>query len=145
MRVQERLQQRELARGDLAAGARCPFGLSGRVLVDKEQIRTTQVNPDGTPRQQQVVGRLEVRYVDAETGDSVDRNLTGNALIDTRDDGSMTIILLGGHVAVGLAATDPGGPAYCARSDPSASLGATVTFSRRVSSREQRTKREDAP
>jgi hypothetical protein len=82
------------------------------VLVDKERIRTTQTAPDGAPSQQQVVGRLVVRYINMDTGASVVRNLTGNALIDTRADGSSTFTLQGGHLAVGLAATDPGGPAF---------------------------------
>jgi hypothetical protein len=97
---------------DLAAGTRCPFALSGRVLFDKERIRTTQTNPDGTPSQQEVRGPLVVRYINMNTGASVDRNLTGDALFDTRADGSSTITLLHGHLAVGLAATDPGGPAF---------------------------------
>jgi hypothetical protein len=59
-----------------------------------------------------LVGRLEVRYVNADTGASVDRKLTGNALIDTRADGSFTFTLQGRHLAVGLAATDPGGPPF---------------------------------
>jgi hypothetical protein len=97
---------------DLPAGARCPFALSGRVQVDRERIRTTQTNPDGTPRQQQVVGKLVVRYINMDSGASVDRNLTGNALIDHHPDGSFTFTLQSGHLAVGLAATDPGGPAF---------------------------------
>jgi hypothetical protein len=97
---------------DLAAGTRCPFALSGRVLFDEERIRTTQTNPDGTPSQQEVRGPLVVRYINVDTRASVVRNLTGDALFDTRADGSSTITLLHGHLAVGLAATDPGGPAF---------------------------------
>ena len=77
---------------DLPAGARCPFALSGRVQVDRERIRTTQAT-HGTPRQQQVVGKLVVRYINMSSGASVDRNLTGNALIDNHPDGSFTITL----------------------------------------------------
>lgn len=97
---------------DLPAGARCPFALSGRVLADQERIRTTQANTDGSPRQQQVVGRLVVRYVNADTGAYVDRNLTGNAIIDSYPDGSSMLTLKGGHFAVGLGPQDTGGPAF---------------------------------
>jgi hypothetical protein len=97
---------------DLPAGSRCPFALSGRIVDDRERIRTTQTNPDGTPAQQEVRGRLVVRYINARTGASVVRNLTGDALVDTHPDGSSQVTLLHGHFAVGLAATDPGGPAF---------------------------------
>jgi hypothetical protein len=97
---------------DLPAGSRCPFALSGRVVEDRERIRTTRTNPDGTPAQQQVRGRLIVRYSNADSGASVTRNLTGDALFDTRADGSSRITLLHGHLAVGLAASDAGGPAF---------------------------------
>lgn len=96
----------------LPAGSRCSFALSGHVLVDRERIRTTQSNPDGTPRRQQVVGRLVVRYRNDDSGASVKRNLTGDAFIDHGGDGSTTLTLIRGHFAVGLAAGDSGGPAF---------------------------------
>jgi hypothetical protein len=97
---------------DLPAGSRCPFPLSGRIVQDRERIRTTQTNPDGTPAQQEVRGLLVVRYINGDTGASVTRNLNGDALFDTRPDGSSRFTLLHGHLSVGLAATDPGGPAF---------------------------------
>jgi hypothetical protein len=98
---------------DLPAGSRCPFELRGDIVTDKERIRTTQTNPDGTPAQQEVTGLLVVRYTNVDTGSSVERNLAGDALIDFRPDGSIArITLVQGHLAVGLAASDPGGPAF---------------------------------
>jgi hypothetical protein len=97
---------------DLPAGSRCPFPLSGRIVKDRERIRTTLTNPDGTPTQQEVKGLLVVRYINGDTGASVPRNLNGDALFDTRPDGSSRITLVHGHLSVGLAATDPGGPAF---------------------------------
>ena len=97
---------------DLPAGSRCSFPLSGRIVDDRERIRTTQTNPDGTPAQQEVRGRLIVRYINDDTGASVQRNLTGDALFETHPDGSSRITLLHGNLAVGLAATDSGGPAF---------------------------------
>ena len=100
---------------DLPAGSRCAFPLSGRILDDRERIRTTRTNADGTPAQQEVKGRLIVRYMNGATGESVVRDLTGAALFDIRPDGSSRITLLHGHLAVGLAATDAGGPAFPSR------------------------------
>lgn len=96
----------------LPAGARCPFALAGHVVFDRERIRTLQGEPSGTPRRQEVRGPLVVRYVNVDTGASVVRNLTGDAILDARADGSSAITLRHGHLAVGLGATDPGGPAF---------------------------------
>jgi hypothetical protein len=103
---------------DLPAGSRCPFELKGEVLFDRERIRTN------SPTQQEVKGPLVVRYTNVGTGESVVRNLTGRALIDTFADGSSRFTLLHGHLAVGLAATDPGGPAFLVLSG----RGFTVDF-----------------
>jgi hypothetical protein len=97
---------------DLAAGSRCPFPLSGRVLEDRERIRTLATFPEGSPSRQRVKGPLVVRYINAVTGASVVRDLTGDAFIDTRSDHSFTFTLRNGHLAVGLGAGDPGGPAF---------------------------------
>jgi len=97
---------------DLPAGSRCPFPLSGRVLEDRERIRTLATFPDGSPSRQRVKGPLVVRYINADTDASVVRDLTGDAFIDTRSDGSFTFTLKNGHLAVGLGAMDPGGPAF---------------------------------
>jgi hypothetical protein len=97
---------------ELPAGARCPFGLRGDVLLDRERIRTLTEHPDGSPHLQEIIGPLMMRFTNTDTGRSVVRNLTGTALLDNGSDGSFTLYLVGGHMAVGLAATDPGGPAF---------------------------------
>ena len=97
---------------DLPAGSRCSFPLSGRILEDGERIRTTEVNADGTPAQQEVKGPLVVEYINQDTGESIVRDLTGTALIDFAADGSFRFTLLRGSLAVGLGAGDPGGPAF---------------------------------
>ena len=92
---------------DLPAGTRCPFELTGEVVRDRERIRTVE------PGRQEVKGLLVVRYTNVATGESIVRNLNGDALIDTRPDGSISrITLVHGHLAVGLGAGDPGGPAF---------------------------------
>jgi hypothetical protein len=103
---------------DLPAGSRCPFELTGEVLLDREKIRTN------SPTQQEVKGPLVVRYTNEDTDESIVRNLTGRALIDTFADGSSRFTLLHGHLAVGLGAGDPGGPAFLVLSG----RGFTVDF-----------------
>jgi hypothetical protein len=78
---------------DLPAGSRCPFALSGRVLEDRERIRTLATFPDGSPSRQRVKGPLVVRYINDDSGASVVRDLTGDAFIDTRSDGSSRFTL----------------------------------------------------
>lgn len=95
------------------AGDRCPFALSSTVLDDDERIRTLSTYDDGAPRTQKVVGRLIVRYTNEDTGESVERNLTGNGIFTWRPDGSLAeLALQGGHFGAGLQPTDPEGPAY---------------------------------
>ena len=109
---------------DLPAGTRCAFPLSGRVVADDERIRTLATFADGSPQRQRVKGPLVVRYINEDSGASVVRDLTGDALIDFGADGSETITLRHGHLAVGLGAGDPGGPAFLVLSGH----GFAVTF-----------------
>ena len=90
---------------ELAAGLRCDFTLRGEVLSGKEQIRLLETYPDGSPRVYEIVGQLVVRYTNVESGESVIRNLTGTALQIVEPDGSFTLSLVGGHMAVGFGAT----------------------------------------
>ena len=92
---------------ELPAGSRCPFALTGEIVRDRERIRTVE------PGRQEVKGLLVVRYTNVATGESIVRNLNGDALIDLRPDGTIArITLVHGHLAVGLGAGDPGGPAF---------------------------------
>jgi hypothetical protein len=97
---------------ELPAGSRCPFTLRSDVLADDERIRTLQTDPNGDPRLQEVVGLLLVRYTNVESGQSVERNLTGTALVEFPDDGGFVLTLVGGHMAIGLPPTVEGGPAF---------------------------------
>jgi hypothetical protein len=95
-----------------AAGTRCSFTLQGDVVSDHEQIRTLETYPDGSPKTQEVVGQLVVRYTNLDTGESVERNLTGTGIVEYGTDGSFVLRLQGGHMAVGLAPGDTDGPAF---------------------------------
>ncbi len=92
-----------------AAGVVCPFALHGDPIEDKEQVRTLQTNPDGTPREQEFVGQLVFRFTNMSTGASVDRNLTGTGFFFTDPDG--TISGNGrGHFGLGVHVGNPTSP-----------------------------------
>lgn len=118
----------------LAPGTRCPFGLAGDPVVDRERIRTLSRFADGTPEVQEVSGPLVVRYSNTDTGRTARRDLTGKAVVRYGEDGSFTETLVRGHLAVGLAGTDPGGPGFFVlrgtgfRLDVSASGSRTLTL-----------------
>lgn len=97
---------------ELEAGLRCPFPISGTPVRDRERIRTLATFADGKPRVQEVAGPLVVRYTNLDTARSIRRNLTGRALVTYSADGSFEETLEHGHLAVGLSATDRGGPGF---------------------------------
>lgn len=114
----------------LPAGTRCPFPLRGTPVYDDERIRTLATFPDGTPRVQEVDGPLIVRYTDTDSGATVVRDLTGRALVTYGPDGGFREILERGHLAVGLAATDSGGPGFFILSGGHPSIAVSADGSR---------------
>ena len=60
-----------------AAGVVCPFALHGDIVSDHELFRNLQTYPDGSPKEQEFVGPLVIRFSNVSTGASVERNLTG--------------------------------------------------------------------
>lgn len=84
-----------------AAGTVCPFAVHGDIVKDHELVRTLQTNPDGSPREQEFVGPLIIRFTNLSTGASAVRNLTGTGFFITDPDG--TIHGNGrGHIALGI-------------------------------------------
>lgn len=91
-----------------AAGDQCPFAVQGDIVKDHELVRTLQANPDGSPKEQEFVGALIIRFTNLATGASVTRNLTGTAFFFTEPDG--TVRGEGrGHINIGVHSvnTDP--------------------------------------
>ncbi len=88
------------------AGALCAFGLAGEVVSDKERYRTTETFPDGSPRVQEFTGQLVIRFINTDTGASVERNLTGRGDFEYFADGSWSLTAVGGHFGGGLRAGD---------------------------------------
>jgi hypothetical protein len=118
---------------ELAAGTRCTFGLAGAPVRDRERVRTVATFPDGTPRIQEFAGPLVVRYTNTDTGATVRRNLTGRATVTYRPDGSFTETLDHGHLAVGLAPSDPGGPGFFVLTGSGFRLAVAATGRRSIS------------
>jgi len=57
-------------------------------------------------------GQLVFRFVNAETGAAVQRNLTGRGDFVYHEDGSWTLVNVGGHIGVGLHPGDDPGVGY---------------------------------
>jgi hypothetical protein len=92
------------------AGDVCPFALRGDVVKDHELFRTLQTYPDGSPREQEFVGPLVVRFTNLSSGASVERNLTGTAYFFFEPDGTIEGHGLG-HLAIGVHAVNTSPPA----------------------------------
>ena len=88
------------------AGEVCSFAMGGEVVSDKERYRTTAWFPDGSPRYQEWTGQLIVRFTNLDSGESVERNLTGRGDFEYFADESWTLTAVGGHFA---GAIRPGG------------------------------------
>lgn len=95
-----------------AAGQLCDFALRGELLSDKERYRVTETYPDGSTRVEEWTGQLIFRFVNAETGASVQRNLTGRGDFVYHEDGSWSLVNVGGHIGVGLRPGDDPGMGY---------------------------------
>ena len=94
-----------------AAGEGCDFEVSGEVLHDQEFFRTVAMYPDGSPRTQQFKGPLIMRFTNAETGESVERNAWGNAFERFRPDGSFeSLTIEEGHFIGRIRAGNQPGP-----------------------------------
>ncbi|MGH3367256.1 MAG: hypothetical protein ACRDOY_08650 [Nocardioidaceae bacterium] len=81
------------------AGEVCSFPVGGHVVSDRERYRTTQTFPDGSPRYQEWTGQLIIRFTNLDSGESVERNLTGRGDFEYFADGSWSLTAVGGHFA----------------------------------------------
>lgn len=81
------------------AGEVCSFAVGGEVVSDKERYRTTEWFPDGSPRYQEWTGQLITRFTNLDSGESVERNLTGRGDFEFFSDGSWSLTAVGGHFA----------------------------------------------
>lgn len=87
---------------EVPAGEICEFELHGELLSDKERYRVVETYPDGSTRREEWTGQLLFRYLNVETGESIERNLTGRGDFVYYEDGSWSLVNVGGHIGVGL-------------------------------------------
>ncbi len=97
---------------EVAAGEVCDFTLRGELLSDKERYRVAETYPDGSTWVEEWTGQLVFRFLNAETGESVRRNLTGRGDFIYHEDGSWSLVNVGGHIGVGLHPGDDPGKGY---------------------------------
>ncbi len=97
---------------EVAAGEVCDFTLRGELISDKERYRVAETYPDGSTRVEEWTGQLVFRFVNVESGASVRRNLTGRGDFVYHEDGSWSLVNVGGHIGVGLHAGDDPGKGY---------------------------------
>lgn len=96
---------------DAAAGTLCPFDLHSEVLFDQEYVRTTATFPGGKPQTQEYVGPLVVQITNTDSGQSVDRDLSGRAIVDYQPDGGYDFRIQG-PAAIGFHPGDSLPPGY---------------------------------
>ena len=94
------------------AGEVCSFAVGGHVVSDKERYRTTAWFPDGSPRYQEWTGQLIIRFTNLDSGESVERNLTGRGDFEYFADGSWSLTAVGGHFAAALRPGSEPGPGW---------------------------------
>src|SRR5262245_11245321 len=76
-------------------GKPCAFGVRGDIVRDDERIRTLASNPDGTPLEQMIVGALDIRFTNLDTGASVVRDLGGVGHLRFDPDGTLELEVTG--------------------------------------------------
>jgi hypothetical protein len=72
----------------------CAFDVQFEVLTNKEKL-STFYDKDGDIRFLNITGALRVRFINLETGKSVDLNISGPLRIEPQPDGSTLITYLG--------------------------------------------------
>lgn len=92
------------------AGEVCSFELHLNVLEDKERYRVVETYADGSTRREEWTGQLILEFVNADTGQSVVRNTTGRGDFVYGQDGSWSLVDIGGHIVVGIHTDDAGEP-----------------------------------
>jgi len=92
-----------------AAGDVCEFAVHGDIVRDHEFVRTLQTYPDGTPKEQEFVGPLVIRFTNMSTGKSVVRDLTGTGWWFYDQDGTIRGHGVG-HMAIGIHAVNTSPP-----------------------------------
>jgi hypothetical protein len=95
---------------DNPAGSVCPFEIKGDIVYDKEYQRIAARFPDGTPRVEEFVGALGIRFTNVASGRSAVRDASGMLRITHHEDGGYDAEFLG-NGATAIKTSNPSFPA----------------------------------
>jgi len=70
------------------AGTVCPFEIKGDIVYDQEYTRVSARFPDGSPKVEEFIGALGIRFTNTSTGKSAVRDASGGLRITHHEDGS---------------------------------------------------------
>ncbi|MEJ3749405.1 hypothetical protein WEI85_39850 [Actinomycetes bacterium KLBMP 9797] len=75
---------------DVPAGARCDFPVHAEPVVDEVRTKVLDRYPDGATRREAYVGDLVLAVTNADSGETVEADLSGNALVEYAPGGTLT-------------------------------------------------------
>jgi hypothetical protein len=75
---------------DLPAGARCDFPVHAEPVVDEVKTRVLARYPDGSTRREAYVGDLVLAVTNTDTGETLEADLSGSALVAYEPGGTLT-------------------------------------------------------
>lgn len=75
---------------DVAAGARCDFPVHAEPVVDEVKTKVLARYPDGSTRREAYVGDLVYAYTNTDTGETLEADLGGSALVEIEPGGTLT-------------------------------------------------------
>jgi hypothetical protein len=86
-----------------SAGQRCEFPVEGKVVLDQEEYRDVSHWPGGQVRTQLWRGALVIRWTNLESGESVRRDQSADAIAEYASDGSLeSLTSLRGSFGAGI-------------------------------------------
>jgi hypothetical protein len=74
---------------DAAAGTRCDFPVHAEPVVDEVKTKVLARHPDGSTKRQAFVGDLVFAYTNTDTGETVEADLSGSALVEIAPGGTI--------------------------------------------------------
>jgi hypothetical protein len=75
---------------DVPAGARCDFPVHAEPVVDEVRTRVLARYPDGSTKREAYVGDLVLAVTNTGTGETLDADLSGSALVEYQPGGTLT-------------------------------------------------------
>ncbi|MDQ7904358.1 hypothetical protein RB614_07460 [Phytohabitans sp. ZYX-F-186] len=75
---------------DVPAGARCDFPVHAEPVVDEVKTRVLARYPDGSTKREAYVGDLVLAVTNTDSGETVEVDLSGSALVEYQPGGTLT-------------------------------------------------------